>query len=153
MIEEHAPGADMLLTRAHYLVDPVDCTAAMGKGLALVFAKRYPNDCAWFREHARAGNVKPGRAYLSQAGSKLVIFVTTKLHWRDVSSLNDVRAGLLSLEDLLVSIDADSVALPALGCGLGRLPWRDVRPLIMATAEWLVARGIRVEVYPPHEGR
>lgn len=157
MIEECNPGADILQSEARYLVNPVDCTGAQGKGLARALGDRFPVDRNWFREIAQAGEVFPGSVHIRGYYTGRVVFLPTKRHWSDVSSFNDVRDGLLALEarldDIAADMDACSVAIPALGCGLGRLPWRDVRPLIMATAERLVARGVRVEVYPPHEER
>jgi O-acetyl-ADP-ribose deacetylase (regulator of RNase III) len=157
VIEEHAPGADILQSKARYLVNPVDCTGAQGKGLARAFGDRFPVDRNWFREIAQAGEVFPGGVYIRGYYAGRVVFLPTKRHWSEVSSLNDVRDGLLALESRLDDIAADmdvcGVAIPALGCGLGRLLWDDVRPLIVETAERLSARGVRVEVYPPHEGR
>jgi len=42
----------------------------------------------------------------------------------------------------------ESIAIPALGCGLGRLAWADVRPLIV---EALADLPLRVMLFPPHE--
>jgi len=41
----------------------------------------------------------------------------------------------------------ESIALPALGCGLGRLEWRDVGPLI---CKKMSSINIPVEVYLPN---
>ena len=57
----------------------------------------------------------------------------TKLHWRDPSQLAYVAAGVASLSRLLVELEARSVAIPALGCGLGCLAWSDVGPLFEST--------------------
>jgi O-acetyl-ADP-ribose deacetylase (regulator of RNase III) len=42
-----------------------------------------------------------------------------------------------------------SIALPALGCGLGGLDWQDVRPLIIKTLEPI--QNIVVIVFEPVE--
>ena len=41
-----------------------------------------------------------------------------------------------------------SLAIPALGCGLGRLEWRDVGPIL---CKYLVAMDIPVRLYLPAE--
>jgi hypothetical protein len=44
-----------------------------------------------------------------------------------------------------------SIAIPALGCGLGQLAWSDVLPLIQDAAKVLNERGVDVEIYAPLE--
>jgi hypothetical protein len=60
-----------------------------------------------------------------------VDFPTTRL-WRDKSRLEDIEAGLADLVHVLPSYGIRSVAIPALGSGLGGLDWQDVRPRIVA---------------------
>jgi hypothetical protein len=146
-------GADIFASDARYLVDPVDCTGAQGAGLALAFAQRFRADCAWFKDIAQVGDVFEGGVFIRGYDSGRVVFFPTKRRWRDPSLIEDVRDGLDTLVTRLLDIEAPSVAVPALGCGLGSLAWDDVRPLILAAAERLSARGVRVEVYPPHEER
>ena len=42
----------------------------------------------------------------------------------------EIRAGLTALKNALEDNNINSVAIPALGCGLGGLSWGDVKPLI-----------------------
>jgi O-acetyl-ADP-ribose deacetylase (regulator of RNase III) len=150
-----APPADIFASTALTLVDPVDCTGAMGKGLALAFRLRFPKECAIFRGYAQRGEVTPGAiVHVTCAGPRSVLFFPTKRHWRDNSRVEDIAAGLAAMERLL---DRDrwvtSIAIPGLGCGLGGLDWNEVGPMVMAAAERMSARGVRVEVYPPREAR
>ena len=51
-------------------------------------------------------------------------------HWRDASHIDDVAHGLAALARVITAHDIRSIAVPPLGCGLGGLPWHDVRQLI-----------------------
>jgi O-acetyl-ADP-ribose deacetylase (regulator of RNase III) len=46
------------------------------------------------------------------------------------SKLPDIETGLRDLRRQLLEREISSVAVPALGCGLGQLSWTDVRPVI-----------------------
>ena len=61
-----------------------------------------------------------------------IVHFPTKRHWRDRSAIGDVEAGLRGLAATLASHGIRSVAIPPLGCGLGGLDWRAVRPLVTA---------------------
>lgn len=138
---------DLLTDDADVLVNPVNCVGVMGAGLALAFKRAYP---AMFREYAAlcaAGAVVPGKVCAHDIGDRMVVSLPTKRHWRDPSRLDDVRAGLGALAAWLGSWPSPpTVALPAVGCGLGGLPWSSVRPLIEATMGPISAQ---VRVYLP----
>lgn len=57
----------------------------------------------------------------------------TKRHWRDQSVIGDIISGLAALRAWANGYtDIDPImAVPMLGCGLGGLPWDEVRPLII----------------------
>jgi O-acetyl-ADP-ribose deacetylase (regulator of RNase III) len=71
---------------------------------------------------------------------RYVVNFPTKRHWRDRSRLDDIEAGLDSLEVAVNAIGISSIASPALGCGLGGLAWREVEPLIVRAADRMDAR-------------
>ncbi len=70
----------------------------------------------------------------------------TKAHWRSASRLADVVAGLVHLERHHREWGIVSLAVPALGCGLGGLEWRVVGP---ALYDHLSRLEIPVELYAP----
>ena len=115
------------------LVNPVNCVGVMGKGLALQFKQRFPANFASYANACRAGELIPGRMHLFDTRSpqpRCIVNFPTKRHWRDASRLDDVDHGLAALARVIAANDIRSIAVPPLGCGLGGLPWHDVRRLI-----------------------
>jgi O-acetyl-ADP-ribose deacetylase (regulator of RNase III) len=76
-----------------------------------------------------------------------IINFPTKRHWRDASQLDDIRAGLVDLVVQLQQREISSVAIPALGCGLGGLEWKDVRRMIVDACRAMPA--LRVLLFAP----
>ena len=74
----------------------------------------------------------------------------TKKHWKYPSKLQYVEDGLKWLrDDIQDKDDIQSIALPALGCGLGNLSWKDVGPLM---TKYLHNVNKKVAIYLPVEG-
>jgi O-acetyl-ADP-ribose deacetylase (regulator of RNase III) len=116
------------------LVNPVNCVGVMGKGLALAFKRKFP---AVFREYARAcaaGEVVLGRVQVvetkAKSRTKFIVNFPTKNHWRGESRVEDITTGLADLLKQVRARHIRSIAVPALGCGLGGLTWSAVRPVI-----------------------
>lgn len=141
---------DLLRADADALVNAVNCVGVMGKGIALQFKRRFPDNFDAYAAACREGRLRPGRIFVGPAGegerARYVVNFPTKRHWRDASRLSDVAAGLDHLADWLRMGLVSSIAVPALGCGLGGLRWADVRPLVTST---LGATGVRVLLYGP----
>jgi O-acetyl-ADP-ribose deacetylase (regulator of RNase III) len=129
------------------LVSPVDAaTGAQGKGLALLFKRRWPERCEQYRRACRTGAVSAGHVTAS-TGRPLILFAATKRHWKEPSRITYVRECLDSIVYAVWAHRAESIAIPALGCGLGSLDWSDVRPLMLDTAKRMQCE--RVVIYGP----
>lgn len=135
---------DIFASNCRTLVNPVNCVGVMGAGLAKQFAKRFPQMCDDYYIRCTHKLVKPGEPYLYRQEPQNVLNFPTKRHWRDYSRLADIVAGLQHLEQHYVDWAIESLAVPALGCGLGGLPWEQVRPLLVEHLEQLT---IPVELY------
>ena len=125
---------DLFASGSEALVNPVNCVGVMGKGLALQFRHRFPANYEAYREACTRRAIRPGRSFVFDAGAGSPHFVVnfpTKRHWRDRSRIEDIAAGLDDLAAILHSRAIGSVAIPALGCGLGGLPWPRVRSLLL----------------------
>lgn len=118
---------------AEAIVNPVNCVGISGAGLARQFARRYPENDRLYRQACQEGRVTPGRGIITQTeldSPRHIVNFPTKRHWRDKSRLSDISLGLRNLHGELLRRGIRSVALPALGVGLGGLVWRDVREFI-----------------------
>jgi len=150
--------ADILATDCEVVVIPTNCVGATGKGLAEEAARRFRGWTEQHRTFCQRAKPKPGSVIVYGEGIPEVEWpvhylyaLATKDHWRNPSRIEWVEAGLVELERTIRITTIMSIAIPALGCGTrtGQLDWSDVRPLIVASAERMSARGVRVELYPP----
>jgi len=133
------------------IVNTVNCVGVMGKGLALEFKKRFPEN---FKQYVAACNrsmLRPGRMFthnsFSTEGHRYIINFPTKKHWRDPSRIEYIESGLHDLTDVISVFNIESIAIPALGCGLGGLDWSRVRKLIDTILSPLI--NVSIVVFEP----
>lgn len=123
----------MFASGAEAIINPVNCVGVMGKGLALAFKQRHPANFRSYKQACAAGELEPGRLLIVETGQvqpRLIINFPTKRHWRAKSRLDDVETGLRTLKSEVQRLSISSLAIPALGAGLGGLDWADVRAAI-----------------------
>ncbi len=127
---------DIFSSKAEALVNPVNCVGVMGKGLALAFKQRFPSNYQYYRKTCNDGGLKLGQVLTYVRTSpdlpKYLINFPTKGHFRSSSRLQDIESGLVALAAEVSGRQIGSLAVPALGCGLGGLDWAQVRPQIEA---------------------
>lgn len=108
-------------------VNPVNCMGVMGKGLALEFKERFPQNYTAYKFDCQRKNVRVGEmhvCFIHEHGyPKYIINFPTKIHWKDRSQLSYIHAGLHALLRCIEELKLSSVALPRIGCGLGGLDW------------------------------
>jgi len=119
----------------------------MGKGIALEFKRRYPAMFKQYTEDCKTGKLAIGKPSLHCSALPWILNFPTKLHWRSISQLEFINAGLESLVSNAPQWGLTSLALPALGCGLGGLRWREVAPVILTK---LKAATFDIEIYAPN---
>lgn len=122
---------DIFKSSAQVLTNTVNCVGVMGKGVALEFKNRYPKMFGDYKAKCDQGEVKPGQPYLWEDDSVQILNFPTKRSWRDNSLLQDIEDGLKHLAGSYEQMGIQSIAMPALGCGLGGLKWSEVQPLIV----------------------
>jgi O-acetyl-ADP-ribose deacetylase (regulator of RNase III) len=137
----------LLESSAYALVNPVNCVGVMGKGLALAFKRQYPAMFKAYAAECERGEIQIGKVRGYREHGKLIINFPTKRHWRERSRIEDIEAGLLALHWYIMAERIPSIAIPALGCGLGGLRWADVEPMICAALGDLDK--VDIELYPP----
>lgn len=123
----------------------------MGKGLALQFKKAFPDNFKVYKKSCDDKTFVTGQVLSVSLDSMnapfYIINFPTKAHWKGKSKLEYIEEGLQSLKNEVKRLGLKSVALPALGSGLGGLPWEEVETVIhhslstMPDIEW--------KIYPP----
>ena len=129
----HFTSGNLFDAKVAALVNTVNTVGVMGKGLALEFKQRYPYNYRAYRLACDAKAVKVGKMFtvaMPDGMPKYIINFPTKTHWRKPSQLSYIDEGLRDLAKTVRNNSIESVALPALGCGLGGLRWAEVRSSI-----------------------
>ncbi|MGO8920643.1 MAG: macro domain-containing protein [Stellaceae bacterium] len=143
-----AKVGDLLASDAQTLVNTVNCVGVMGKGIALAFKQRFPEMYKDYVARCERHEVRLGRPYLyRQLVGPWILNFPTKDHWRAVSRLDDIVAGLEYLAKHYEEWKITSLAVPPLGCGNGQLDWNVVGPTLY---RFLNGLEIPVEMYAPH---
>lgn len=159
---EYVQG-DILQSDAEALVNPVNCVGVMGKGLALKFKEAFPSAYKEYRHFCFSSRLQPGNVYTSFIRNNgdfpynlrwrneiWIMHFSTKYHWREPSQIDYIKTGLVDLKRAIKCDNIPSIAIPQLGCGLGGLKWKDVRPLIVEALSDI--GGLSVYLYgPEHE--
>ncbi|HEX2076914.1 MAG TPA: macro domain-containing protein [Longimicrobium sp.] len=144
-------SGNLLQAHVEALVNAVNCVGVMGKGIALQFKQWDPANFKTYEAACKAGEMKPGRMVVHDRGMgvqpRYIINFPTKRHWRGRSRMEDIDAGLASLVEAVRLRGIRSIAIPALGCGLGGLDWDEVQPRIEAAFASLP--DVDVHLYPP----
>lgn len=142
---------DLFEARAEALVNTVNCEGVMGRGIALQFKRRFPKNYEAYAKACKRGEVVPGRVFVFETGellgSRFIFNFPTKRHWRMASRMEDIEAGLRDLVCVIRETGVASVAIPPLGCGLGGLPWPEVRARIEEAFRALPE--VRAALYAP----
>lgn len=157
----------MFFSNQQTLTVSVNTVGIMGKGLASRAKYQFPDVYVVYQDACRKKQLTMGRPYLYKReasfddelidepgtvvtpnGVKWFLLFATKRHWRENSDLNGIEEGLRWVAANYKNEGIKSIALPALGCGLGNLDWKDVGPIM---GKYLSRLAIPVAVYLPRE--
>ena len=142
---------NLLDARVEAVVNTVNTVGVMGKGIALMFKEKYPENFQAYEAACKAGEVKVGEMFVTAGveldGPRWIINFPTKKHWRQPTKVEWVRSGLEALREVIREKRIRSIAIPPLGCGNGGLDWGDVRPMIEEALGDLP--GAEITVYEP----
>jgi O-acetyl-ADP-ribose deacetylase (regulator of RNase III) len=141
---------DLLKSDAQALVNAVNTVGVMGKGIALQFKNRYPENYKVYKEACKNGELSIGKILVVKEGDlineKFIVNFPTKQHWRNSSEISYIHDGLIALQKAIKEYDIQSIAIPPLGCGLGGLDWDVVRPMIIEALQDL---DVNIYIYEP----
>ncbi len=158
---------DMFFSRAQTIIVSVNTVGIMGKGLASRAKSQFPDVYEYYQDLCRNRKLRMGRPQLYKREASLdyeladepqtlsngdaekwLLLFPTKRHWREQADIAGIEEGLKWLTANYKKEGIKSLAIPALGCGLGRLEWHDVGPLI---CRYLKTSDITVAIYLPTE--
>ncbi|MGV3729972.1 MAG: type II toxin-antitoxin system antitoxin DNA ADP-ribosyl glycohydrolase DarG [Sphingopyxis sp.] len=149
-------NGDMFAEPVEALVNTVNCVGVMGKGVALEFKQRWPENFKAYKSACDAKVLVPGKILVyenarlfTSKGPRFLVNFPTKAHWRSPSKLAYIEDGLDALVDEIRHLKIQSIALPPLGCGNGGLDWDVVKPVI--SEKLSVLDGVEVVVFSPKE--
>ena len=158
---------DMFFSRMQTVTVSVNCMGVMGKGLASRAKYQFPDVYVFYQDSCRRQRLQMGKPYLYKRESSfdyqladepstlegansetLFLLFPTKHNWRYPADIVGIEKGLQWLVENREKEGITSLAIPALGCGLGRLEWIDVGPLM---CKYLSKLDIPVWIYLPAE--
>ncbi len=158
---------DMFFSNLQTLTVGVNLQGIMGKGLASRAKYQFPDVYVFYQDACRAKRITATRPCLYKREASLdqeladlstplstpnsvkwFLLFATKRKWRDNSRLEDIEGGLDWLAKNFQALGIHSIAMPALGCGLGGLDWAEVGPVMCRP---LHSMGIKAAIYLPRE--
>ena len=149
MIEEGK--GDIIESDVEALVNTVNTVGVMGKGVALQYKIAFPDMFIEYQRACKNGQVQIGKMHIfkhnSLSNPKFIINFPTKVHWKENSDISYIRDGLKSLISEIQNNNIRSIALPPLGCGMGKLKWAEVYPLIREAFQEIP--NVRVVIFSP----
>lgn len=138
---------DMFFSSMQTFVISVNTKGVMGKGLASRTKYQFPDAYVRYQDDCKSNKLKLGKPTLYKRatrieeeladdsrllspeklnGARWFLFLATKGHWREDSKLENIEPSMQWLLKNYQRQGIKSLALPALGCGLGNLPWHVV---------------------------
>jgi hypothetical protein len=158
---------DMFFSKMQTLTISVNTVGVMGKGLASRAKYQFPDVYVMYEDLCKNKTLQMGQPYIYKRESSLdrelademislpdpnankwFLLFPTKKHWREKADLRGIEEGLIWFKSHYQHEGVKSLAVPALGCGLGGLEWHEVGPLM---CRQLVDLDIEVAIYLPRE--
>lgn len=159
---------DMFFSRLQTLTISVNTVGVMGKGLASRTRYQFPDVYVKYEDACRdkslttktpvivkrsksiASEIAESAGFLGDETATWFLLFATKEHWKEASKIEYIIDGMRWVLDNYKSSGIRSLALPALGCGLGGLKWSEVGPILCSVGN---AMQIPVCIYLPAEAR
>ncbi len=159
---------DMFFSNMQTITISVNTVGVMGAGLASRAKENFPqvyvayqklcrdgrltteNPCLYKEEYSYDAHMADDPDTLTQKPNdeRWFLLFATKEHWRNPSRMEYLESGLQWLVENAGKEGIKSLAMPALGCGLGWLPWHKVGPIM---CRYLHQLDIDCEIYLPRE--
>lgn len=142
---------DMFFSHLQTFTISVNLQGVMGKGLASRTKYQFPDAYVRYQDDCKSKRLKAGHPTLYKRniriedeladdssmldtsrlnGFRWFLFLATKRRWSENSRFEDIEASMQWLVKKYKEQDIQSIAMPALGCGLGNLQWQEVGPMM-----------------------
>jgi hypothetical protein len=158
---------DMFFSKLQTQTISVNCMGVMGKGLASRARYQFSRVYVYYEDLCKQNKLRLGKPHLYKQESSLdrqladepttlengvtetwFLLFPTKDNWRNKADIKGIEKGLQWVCDNYHAEGIKSLAVPALGCGLGWLDWSMVGPLL---CRYLRTLDIQTWVYLPAE--
>ena len=145
-------GENMFKSKCITLVNPCNCIGVAGGGLSAIFRDNFPAAYDHYMTWCKTPEYSPKPGDLAYheplENGHNVLHFPTKYDWKMPSEISYLDLGLKEFVEQHQTLRIQSVAFPALGCGLGGLKWDDVQPIMLY---YLKQVAIPVEIYLPQK--
>ena len=132
-------NGDIFESKCEAIVNTVNTKGVMGKGLALEFKKRFPQNFIAYKKACIENKVTVGKIFIFDNGlfenTRYIFNFPTKDHYKAKSKIEYIQDGLLDMIRKIKELNIKSIAIPPLGCGLGGLEWNKVKKVIIDYCE------------------
>lgn len=158
---------DMFFSGLHTLTVSVNTKGVMGRGLASRTKYQFPDVYIHYQDACRNRKLALGKPVLYKREAALdtqladipslldepnnhtwFLLFATKEDWRNPASKEGIIKGLEWIVENYRKEGIKSLAIPALGCGLGWLKWEEIGPILCS---YLSRLDIPVQLYIPAE--
>ena len=104
-----------------------NCAGAMSKGIALQFKIRYPQMYNQYKDLCHSGVFSVGKVFDFNYGKGFVFNLGTQRSWREGAKIEYVKEACLKMMEIAAKKNIRSIAMPAIGAGLGGLNWNEIK--------------------------
>lgn len=121
-------------TKADVICNAVNCIGVMGAGVAKAFADKFPEMYWSYQNSCKSKMVNIGKGhyfYLSDEDNwKMIANVPTMFYPGSIANLGDISLSLCDLFEVMNTHHLNTVVMPFLGCGIGRVKPKEFENLL-----------------------
>lgn len=110
----------------------VNCTGVMGAGIAKEFRQRYPRMYRLYHLHCVTPSLNPGDCWVwrEKDQSATIFNLVTQRRTGPHARYDWLEQALDQMLVKATDIGVASIAMPAIGCGIGGLEWKRVKSVV-----------------------
>ena len=124
---------DLFDFKADVYVHCISLDCEMGAGIAKQFVRYFPYMKAALIEFVKYNNCTVPTSLAYRYNGNTVVNLITKEHYWDKPTYKTLEGALIGLRKYCIKHDINTVAMPYIGCGLDKLSWDKVKPMIEET--------------------